>query len=238
MPRCPWSCVVSLHTLKGSLAAVKICAHVGEQQGLIIQTQDKPCQSVCNFLMSSKPLQVASELGKCGRALSPVGGNLLLLSLLPWVWMCCSACSDNFSEFAANLVCHWGTDCRWRRSLPPLARGHKTLVFPIFRVFSHHCDDCRCSFCVWTTPSSLLPSSWSTYTWPWAEFLSPFCGLCSSPGSCIGVSSTNWMDAWPFLIRNQWKTKGQSTIWSGIADIWKRYRWLKRSKKKLFLTEY
>lgn len=83
MPPCPWSCTVTLDTLKSSLAALTICFHVAEQQGLIIEAQDKPCQSVCNFLTSSKPPQVASETGRWGRALSPVGGSFLLLWLLP-----------------------------------------------------------------------------------------------------------------------------------------------------------
>lgn len=83
MPPCPWSCIVALGTLKGSFAALTICVRVVEQQGLIIQAQDKPCQSVCNWLTSSKPQQVASEIGRWGGALSPVGGSLLPLWLLP-----------------------------------------------------------------------------------------------------------------------------------------------------------
>lgn len=60
-----------------------ICVRVVEQQGLIIQAQDQPCQSACNFLTSSKSPRVASEIGEWERALSYVGVSLLLLWLLP-----------------------------------------------------------------------------------------------------------------------------------------------------------
>lgn len=188
VPPSPWSCVSLLIHSRFPSSSITICTPVDEQQGLVVQVQDKTYRSPACQEVADKPsyskwswqvgLQSHLELG--------VGVVNLLSLLLLSFW--CGCAIQGALQFSWNFQPS-ATNCRRRQGFAFLTRADNLLSFLMLWVSIWCSSDCRPTFCAAGHSGSHLCKvlvkmlSVAYLPWHWAVCWTPTAQLIDSSSS-------------------------------------------------------